>query len=105
MFIINSLSTLLPGGSVVNNLPVNAVDADSIFGSGGSPEEGNGNRFQYFCLENSMDRGAWRVNPLGCKESDTCMHACMFENCHNKQEKGKVIRFIKCIKSLVLCKA
>ena len=22
-------------------------------------EEGNGNPLQYFCLENSMDRGAW----------------------------------------------
>ena len=26
---------------------------------GGSPGEGNGNAFQYSCLENSMDRGAW----------------------------------------------
>ena len=33
VFIINSLTTLLPGGSVVNNLPANAGDADSIFGS------------------------------------------------------------------------
>ena len=24
-----------------------------------SPGEGNGNPLQYFCLENSMDRGAW----------------------------------------------
>ena len=28
-------------------------------GSGRSPGEGNGYPPQYFCLENSMDRGAW----------------------------------------------
>ena len=27
--------------------------------SGRSPGEGNGNPFQYSCLENSMDRGVW----------------------------------------------
>ena len=30
-----------------------------IPGSGRSPEEGNGNPLQYFCLENPMDREAW----------------------------------------------
>ena len=37
----------------------NAGDAGSIPGSRRSPGEGNGNPLQYFCLENSMDRGAW----------------------------------------------
>ena len=32
-----------------------------IPGSGRSPGEGNGNPFQYPCLENPMDRGAWRA--------------------------------------------
>ena len=37
-----------------------------------SPGEGNGNPLQYFCLENSMDRVAWRgYSPWSCKESDT----------------------------------
>ena len=36
-----------------------AGDLSSIPGSGRSPGEGNGNSFQYFCLETSMDRGAW----------------------------------------------
>ena len=31
-----------------------------------SPREGNGNPVQYSCLENSMDRGAWRA-PWGCR--------------------------------------
>ena len=37
----------------------NARDLGSILGSGRSPGKGNGNPFQYFCLLNSMDRGAW----------------------------------------------
>ena len=48
-----------PGGSAVKNSPVNEGDADSILGSGRFPGEGNGNPFQYSCLGNPMDRGAW----------------------------------------------
>ena len=33
----------------------------SVPGLGRSPEEGNGYPLQYSCLENSMDRGAWRA--------------------------------------------
>ena len=36
-----------------------AGDLGSIPGSGRSPE-GNGNPLQYYCLENSMNRGAWQ---------------------------------------------
>ena len=36
-----------------------AGDVGSIPGSGISPGGGNGYPFQYFCLENSMDGGAW----------------------------------------------
>ena len=43
----------------------NAGDAVSIPGSGRSPGEGNGNPFQYSCLENSMDRGAWPATVYG----------------------------------------
>ena len=46
---------------VVKNPPDNAGDIrdmGSIPGSGRSPGEGNGNPFQYYCLENSMDGGA-----------------------------------------------
>ena len=37
---------------------------------------GNVNPFQYSCLENSVDRGAWQAgySPQGCKESDTTQH-------------------------------
>ena len=47
---------------VVKNPPAKAGDirdAGSIPGSGNSPGEENGNPFQYSCLENPMDRGAW----------------------------------------------
>ena len=48
-----------PGGAVVKNLPANARDTDVIPGLGRSLGEGNGNPFQYSCLGNPMDRGAW----------------------------------------------
>ena len=41
----------------VKNLLLNAGDIGSIPGSR-SPEEGNGNPLQHFCLGNPMDRGA-----------------------------------------------
>ena len=32
--------------------------------------EGNGNPFQYSCLENPMDRGVWQVTVRGVTELD-----------------------------------
>ena len=39
----------------------NAGDPGSIPGLGRSPGEGNSNLLQDSCLENPMDRGAWRA--------------------------------------------
>ena len=53
---------------VVKNLPANVGDArdvGSIPGSGISPGEGNGNPFQYLCLENSIDRRIWQAEEPG----------------------------------------
>ena len=47
---------------MVQNPPANAEDTDLIPESGSSPGEGNGNLFQYSCLENPMDRGAWQAS-------------------------------------------
>ena len=38
-----------------------AGDAGSVPGLGRSPGGGHGNLLQYSCLENPMDRGAWRA--------------------------------------------
>ena len=50
-----------PGGSDGKASAYNVEDPGSIPGSGRSPGEGNGNPLQYSCLENPMDRGAWRA--------------------------------------------
>ena len=36
-------------------------DEGSTPGAGRSPGEGNGNRLQYSCLENPIDRGTWQA--------------------------------------------
>ena len=49
---------------VVKNLPANAGDAGDVGlipGSRRTPGKGNGYPFQYSCLKNPMDRGAWQV--------------------------------------------
>ena len=61
----------LPYSSDGKESAYNAGDPGSIPRSGKSPGEGNGNPLQYSCLDNSMDRGAWRSSPWGCKELDT----------------------------------
>ena len=47
-----------PRGSDGKASAYNAGDLGSIPGSGRSSGEGNGNPFQYSCLENPMDGGA-----------------------------------------------
>ena len=49
----------------------NAGDSGSIPGSGRFPGEGNDYPFQYSCLQNSMDRGAWWVIVRGVAKSQT----------------------------------
>ena len=75
---------------MVKNPPGNAGDvrdAGLIPGSGRSPGEGNGNPFQYSCLENPMDGGAsWATH----KESDTTKatyHALCYKDTSNKREE------------------
>ena len=48
-----------PGGSVVKNSPTIAGNLALIPGSGRSPGGGNGKPFQFSCLKNPTDRGAW----------------------------------------------
>ena len=46
-------------------------DMDSTPGSGRSPGGGSSNPLQYSCLENPMDRGAWRATVHAVAESNT----------------------------------
>ena len=48
-----------------------AGDAGSSPGWRQSPGGGHGNLLQYFCLEQPMDRGAWRAKVHKISESDT----------------------------------
>ena len=60
-----------PGGSAGKESACNAADLGSIPGLGRSPGEGKGYPFQYSCLKNPMDRGAWWATVHGVTESDT----------------------------------
>ena len=57
------------GGSDGKESVCNEGDLDLIPGLGRFPGEGNGNSLQYSCLENPMDRGAWRVTVHGVTKS------------------------------------
>ena len=61
----------LPRWPVVKNPPANAEDMGLIPGSGRSPGGRNGNPLQYSCLENSINRGAWRAIVHGAAKSRT----------------------------------
>ena len=55
----------------VKEFSCNSSDPGLIPGLGRFPGEGNGNPFQYSCLENPMDREAWRVIVHGVTKSPT----------------------------------
>ena len=63
--LVSLLSSWLLCSSVGKEAACNAGDPGLIPGLGGSPGEGNGNPFQYSCLENPMDKGAWRATVHG----------------------------------------
>ena len=64
---------IFPGGSAVESACQcrRSGGVGLIPGSGRSPGEGNGNPLQYSCLENPMDRGAWRITVHGVAKSWT----------------------------------
>ena len=62
--IVHVLVGGFPDGSAIKNLPADARDTGdtgSVPGLGRFPGRGHGNPLQYSCLENPMDRGAWRA--------------------------------------------
>ena len=57
---------------VVKDMPVNTGDIREVGvipGLGRSPGEGNGSPLQCSCLDNPMDRGAWRAIDHGVTKS------------------------------------
>ena len=56
---ISATDLVFPSGSDGKESACKAGDLGSTPGLGRSPGGGNGNRFQYSCLENPVDRGAW----------------------------------------------
>ena len=60
-----------PGGLDGKASAYNVEDPGSIPGLGRSPGERNGNPFQYSCLENPMDGGAWQAIVHGVTKSQT----------------------------------
>ena len=56
---------------MVKNLAAKSGDMSLIPGSARSPGVGNGNRHQYSCLGNPMDRGARQAAVHGVTESQT----------------------------------
>ena len=60
-----------PCGSDGKESACNAGGPGSILGLGISPGEGNGNPFQYCCLENPMGRGACWATVNGVSKSQT----------------------------------
>ena len=63
-----------PGGSDGKESACNVGDQGSIPGSGRSPGEGNGYPLEYSCLENPMNRGAWRATVHGVAKNQTWLN-------------------------------
>ena len=55
---------------MVKNTPANAGERGSIPGLGRFPGVWTSNPFQYSCLRNPTDRGAWRATVHGVAELD-----------------------------------
>ena len=60
-------------------------DSGSIHELRRSPRGGNGNPFQYSCLEDSMDRGAWWAT----------VHGVEFDMTEHEHKNGRTAMYIK----------
>ena len=72
--------------AVVKNTPANAGDIRDVGWiprSGRSPGGGHGNPFQYSCLENPMDGGAWQTAVHGVAKSRTRLKQLSTHTCYN----------------------
>ena len=105
-FFFNPISQCFIESQSYNVLPrwcggkesADAGDVGSVSQSGRSPGVGNGNPFQYSCLENSIDRGAWQATVHGLVESDaperpcTCIHTQSHSICPHHLKKDTFVK-------------
>ena len=82
---------------MVKNPPANAADVSLILGSGRSPEEGNGNPLQYYCLGNPKDRGAWWATVHGVARNQTTEPPHTHTHTHTHTETEEVASMVKYI--------
>ena len=66
-----------PGGSDWKESACNVGDPGSVPGLGRSPGEGKNYPLQYYCLENSMERGAWWATVHGVAKREMQIEAIM----------------------------
>ena len=81
-----SLIISFPGSSDGKESAQNVGEPGLIPGSGRYPGVGNGNPFQYACLENSVDSGSWQVVVHGITNqnySEASSHTS--QNGHNQK--------------------
>ena len=64
-------NNIIPGSSDGKESFCSAGDLGSISGLRRCPGGGNGNPLQHSCLENPMERGAWRATVHGVAKSQT----------------------------------
>ena len=80
---------------VVKNSPADAEDtrdAGSTSALGGPPGGGNGNLLLYSCLENLMDRGAWRATVPRVVKRRFTTEATQHTHTHNPHSQQKINR-------------
>ena len=87
----NFTFTWLSSSSDSKDSVCNVGDPDSIPGLGRSPGEGHGTPLQHSCLENSMDRGAWRVTVHGVTKSWTRLSDQQLEISHSFQRQVTIL--------------
>ena len=79
-----------PGGSDSEKPACNAGDSGSILGQEDPLEAGMATQNQYPCLENLMDRGAWRATVHAVAKSQTlswCISGTQSKNSTRKQKR------------------
>ena len=67
---ISLVAQLVKNPPAAQETACSTEDQGSIPGCGRSLGEGNDNAFQYSCLENTMDIGAWQAAVNAITESD-----------------------------------